>query len=256
MPDWSSVLRQRYYDEALEVLGDKDLGVEVVRQGARRPRAEIGSVFHPYMTERQRTVLKGKARQGRWWGRILQTMEDTGMTMEEFVATLSNEELARGQVKDKNGEFRGRPPQWVPRAFHRACISELMKRGQELWRTSYVEAIKAMTSIAVNKGGGATPGEQIKAAQFVIERLEGKVPEKLIVEADAPWMAIMDGIVADVPDAAIERGKKLLASAERLPQDHFNFGDDGDAVDAEVVEDYEPAPPAPVRSQRGRRTRR
>lgn len=249
-------LRNRREDaEARAVLGDRDGYTEVTRQGARRPRVRANS-FEAFLTERQRTVLKGKVRQGKAWGRILQTMEETGMTIEEFVATLSPEELARGQVKDKNGNFSGQPPQWVPRAFHRACISELMKRGAELWRANYIDAIKAMTDIARNASGQATPGEVIKAAQFVIERLEGKMPERLIVAEEQPWMAALDGIVADVPDESIARARKKLEAGtlQRLPAG----AEEEDVLEAEVVgdeEDWE-TPAAPVRSRRASRVRR
>lgn len=177
-------------------------------------------------------------------------MKETGMTMEEFVEQLSPEELVRGQIKARDGSFRGAPPQWVPRAFHRACITELMRRGKWMWQENYLRAIETMTEIASGKGAGktATPGERIKAAQFVIERLEGKVPEVLRIQGDQPWEAVLDGIVADVPDAAIERGMRALAGAQEVLED---------IVDAEVVDEEPVAPPRRTRSRApARRSRR
>jgi hypothetical protein len=224
-----------------------DLGVVVDRQGVPRKRTRVAKAYHPYLTERQRTVLKGKPKMARAWQRILKDMKDNDMTMKEFVESLSPEELVRGTVKNKNGHFSGRPTKWVPREFHRACIDELMKRGQRLWQENYLQAIQAMTEIASGKGAGqyATPGERIKAAQFVIERLEGKVPEKLHVTSEQPWALVLDGIVAEVSDEAVQRGQKLLDAA------HETMDELEDVIDAELV-DEEPDP-VPVRSRRRRK---
>lgn len=213
------------------------------REGLLRQRFPVPKATHHLLTERQRTVLKGKVRMSRAWVRMERIMKDTGMTMEEFVAGLSVEELVRGKLRDAKGGFRGRAPKWVPREFQQACLRELMTRGQELWLKNYTEAIKAMTDIArgVGIGAHATPGERIKAAQFVVERIEGKVPERLVVSQDQPWQTVMDGIVAEVPQEAIERGRQALAA--------------GAVVEGEVLEeeyDEEPEPP-PARSRRRRK---
>jgi len=245
-PDQQAKETKRRVAEVIErIMPDRpDLGVVVDRQGVPRKRTRVAKAYHPYLTERQRTVLKGKPKMARAWQRILKDMRDNDMTMKEFVETLSPEELVRGTVKNVNGHFSGRPTKWVPREFHRACIDELMKRGQRLWQENYLQAIQAMTEIASGKGAigaMATPGERIKAAQFVIERLEGKIPEKLQISSEQPWKLAMDGIVAEVSDEAIAKGQKLLESAH----------DALDILDAEIV-DEEPDP-LPVRSRRRRK---
>lgn len=222
--------------------------IEINRQGLLRQRIQVSTRFYPLLTKRQREVLKGKPRMSRAWVRMLKIMEETPMTMDEFVQQLSAEELARGQIKNKDGTFGGRPPQWVPRAFHRACISELMRRGKQLWQENYLQAIETMSEIASGRGTGvhATPGERIKAAMFVIERLEGKVPERLIVTDEQPWMTVMDGIVAEVSDEAVQRGQKALNSAQES-RDQLE-----EILDAELVDDDEEPPPARRRSRRTR----
>jgi hypothetical protein len=238
-----------YEDE----IGEMGPGMEIVRQGLLRQRFRVPKATHHLLTERQRTVLKGKVRMSRAWVRMYKIMEETGMTMEEFVKTLSVEELVRGEFKNVNGNFGGRPPQWVPRAFHRACLTELMARGKRLWQENYLHAIEAMTQIARGEGAGelATPGERIKAAQFVIERLEGKVPERIVVTENKKYELVLDGIVAEVPEAAIERGRKALESAE---------GVIGEIEDAVIVDEEEPEEPTPVpvrsRAARARRVKR
>jgi hypothetical protein len=160
---------------------------------------KVSGRFTEGITPRQRKL--GRVRIARSWGRMLKAMEAGQMTMAEFVETLDAEELVRGKLKNKNGDFSGANPAWVPREFHRACIRELMRRGQTLWQGNYLQAIEAMTKVATGQVKGVTPGEMIRAAQFVIERIEGKVPERVQVVEDSPWQVIINDIVAQVPDA-------------------------------------------------------
>lgn len=238
-------------EEWQEELGEMGPGMEIVRQGLLRQRFKVPTATHHLLTERQRTVLKGKVRMSRAWVRMYQIMRETGITMEEFVQNLSVEELVRGEFRDKNGTFKGRPPKWVPREFHRACLQELMRRGKTLWQENYLKAIEAMTDIATGKGAAgelATPGERIKAAQFVIERMEGKVPERIVVTENKRWELAMDGIVAEVSDESIVRGRKALAAAEGA-MDVL----DAEVVDEEIYDEEEEDPiPVPVRSRRRR----
>lgn len=217
----------------------------VDREGLLRQRFPVPTATHHLLTERQRTVLKGKVRMSRAWVRMEKIMKETGMTMAEFVAGLTVEELVRGKFRNKNGHMQGRAPKWVPREFQQACLHELMTRGQELWLGSYTEAIKAMTEIAAGKGPIghiATPGERIKAAQFVVERIEGKVPERLVVSQDKPWQTVLDGIVAEVPADALEAGRRALSEADVV---------DGEVLDVDYEDDYDEEPdPQPVRSRR------
>lgn len=177
---------------------------------------------------------------------MLRTLEDTGMSLEEFVETLDPEELVYGKLKDKNGKFTGRPPTWVPREFHRACIRELMRRGKRMWQESYLDAIDVMVQVAQGKVKGVTGADRLRAAQFVIERIEGKVPERLEVHEESPWQGIIEEIVMEVPDAYVVQAKAARRELTELVQQEIH--------EAEIVE--EPLPPRPVRrSPRVRRAR-
>jgi hypothetical protein len=202
-------------------------------KGGTRPLLTVGQGFLAGGTERQRR--RGKVRTARAWGRMLDMLEKTQMTMEEFVAGLTPEELVRGRLKDKDGGFKGRPPSWVPHEFHRACLRELMKRGKELWQVNYLVAIESMTQIAAGKVKGATAGDRLRAAQFVIERLEGKTPEIVLVADESPWSVIIDDIVAQVPDEQI--------AAARQARDGLIGSELANVVDAEIVEDTPLRPP-------------
>lgn len=189
---------------------DSVYGDVFTRRGATRPLITVEAQWEPGLTARQRA--RGRlVRTARAWRRMMQLMDRTGMTMQEFIAGLSNEELARGQLKAADGTFRGRPPSWVPRDFHREALRELMRRGRVLWQENYVEAVRVMTDIAMGKIKGASPAERLKAAQYVVERMEGKIPDRVEVQVDAPWQeAIMD-IVAEVSQEQIDAGRRVLA---------------------------------------------
>lgn len=165
-----------------------------------------GTVDH-----RKRYNMKYAGRLGKRWSEIIQNVKDGEYTWEEFVNALSPEELAKGQIKDKNGSFSGRPPSFVPRAFHDACVRELLARGKVLYKENYVKAIEAMTKIANGEVEGTKPADRIKAATFVIERLEGKVPERLEISAADPWQEAIAGIVAEAEDEQIARAQEYLS---------------------------------------------
>jgi hypothetical protein len=230
------------------LIGDRESTIQINRKGLLPQRIAVPKATHHLLTERQRKVLKNRVRMGNAWVRMLKEMSETGMTMEEYVQGLSIEELVKGRFKDKEGGFRGRPPKWVPREFHRACVKELMRRGGEMWQKNYLAAIEAMTEIAAGRGRAgqhATPGERIKAAQFVIERMEGKVPERIIVTDEKRWETVMDGIVAEVSPEAIERGRQALNGAHNA-MDIIELDEDDYDVEDEVV----PPPLPPGRSSR------
>lgn len=139
---------------------------------------------------------------------VMDKIEAGTLTMQEFVETLSPEELVRGQLKDYEGKFRGRPPKWIPAEFYQACIRQLLKQGDAMWREAFFESIKTFTQIAQDTR--LDPKDRLKAAQYVIERVAGKTPDKVEVSVVQPWEQIIGGIVAEAEDEAIARAARVL----------------------------------------------
>ena len=253
-PSRAPKVRQRRQQTAEEVAAltnpEQERIIDVPTKGARRKYVYVGTSWDAFLTHRQRVERNRYVKLGAGMGRLWEMARGDGRekSIEEIVAGLSPEELVRGQIKDKNGNFTGAPPTWVPRAFHRACVTELMRRGKALWQENYLEAIEAMTKIATGKVKGVKPADQLKAAAFVIERLEGKVPEKLMVQTDQPWLTVLDGIVAEVSDEQVARGQKALAAAQEVL--------DSEVVDIVYDEDEDDEPePVPPRRPAARRRR-
>lgn len=125
---------------------------------------------------------------------------------------LSIEELVRGQLKAVNGKFVGRPSKMLSREFHQQAMKEILKRGDELFQEAYVAAVSVMVQIAIDPT--LEPKDRRAAAQYVIERVGGKTPERLQISADDPWKVLVDGIVASVEDEQIAKAKEILNAGE------------------------------------------
>lgn len=115
------------------------------------------------------------------------------------VEDLDTEELQKGRFRDKNGAFTGRPPMLIPREFHEAVVRELIERGNTTLRDNLEASLEVITKMAMNP---KTPArERLAAAQYVVERTMGKIPEKQIVQAQvAKWESQMEDIMFDIPD--------------------------------------------------------
>lgn len=109
------------------------------------------------------------------------------------VEDLDEEELARCQLKDRNGKFTGRPPKYLPRSIVMAMKKEFLERGDQLFSESYVDAVKTFGRIM--RDPRVDPAVQLKAAQYVVERIAGKTPERIELTTDAPWQVMLEKII-------------------------------------------------------------
>lgn len=153
----------------------------------------------PPPDDMRRRMFLGKHRLGKRWTEIILAVQDGCFTWEEFVETLDASEIARGQLKDKYGRFRGRPPTFVPRAFFEACTRELYRRGRMEYEKAYLAAVETLTEISRD---GRKDADRIKAATFIIERLEGKAPEKVEIKVSDPFSDLVDGAIASIQEEA------------------------------------------------------
>lgn len=93
------------------------------------------------------------------------------------VADMDNEELARLQFKDRNGNFTGRRPANLPQALVNMMRKELIDRVHEIRRGAIADANQVLVDILNDTD--VKPADRIKAALALIERVEGKVPDKV-----------------------------------------------------------------------------
>lgn len=108
------------------------------------------------------------------------------------VEDLDDEELARGQFRDRNGDFSGNPPKQIPREMHDQFVTELFERADVRLKEGLVACVDTMVEVATSPVYEAK--DRLKAAQWVFERVRGKAPEVHVHTQDKPWEHVMQGI--------------------------------------------------------------
>lgn len=113
------------------------------------------------------------------------------------IEDLDTEELARGQLRNKNGTFQGRPPLLIPRQFHERAMREIVMRGEEVFRKDFVDAVKLMGNIV--RDTEAKDETRMKAATYIIDRIMGKPKEQIEFTGEQPWKVLLEGIIVETP---------------------------------------------------------
>ena len=147
------------------------------------------------------TPERRRMRLGPTNSRILRGAEDLSQWEEE--------ELYRGQRRDKDGHFRGRKAKVVSLAVHREITRRQMQKVQEHLRDNILQAAEALTEMIHNPN--VDDGAKVKAITMVFDRVLGKAPEKVEV-ALAPTQLEEDvefSIVYDEDDLALPEGEVL-----------------------------------------------
>lgn len=134
------------------------------------------------------------------------------LTGELDIEDLDIEELARGQLKDKNGRFTGRPPKFLPRQIVDKMRTEHHRRVNAVLEESLSDVVKVMRGVA--KDRKADPAVRLKAAIYIYERFMGKVPDKIDVTKGAKVETIVEQILYDMEPTAIE--KEIAETEEEL----------------------------------------
>lgn len=128
---------------------------------------------------RRAAVAKQKPRMGRIPDRY-QAFLDGEITIDD----LDEEEIMRGQLRNKEGTFAGRPPHMIPRTLATALVA----RQKEIIQTEMAALVlPAMrTLVEVMNKAHPQPGDnaKVQAAKLVLERNLGKVPETVQLTAE------------------------------------------------------------------------
>lgn len=110
------------------------------------------------------------------------------------VEDLDDEELARGQFRDRRGKFVGKRAGVIPREMHDKFVNELFTRADIRLQQNLVDCVNTMVEVANSPVYEAK--DRIKAAQWVFERVRGKQPDQVVHSQDKPWEGVLNHLTA------------------------------------------------------------
>jgi hypothetical protein len=112
------------------------------------------------------------------------------------IEDLDDDELARGQLKDKNGQFRGRPPAVIPKEMVQAMRREWLGRAEAKLREALMgPGIGTLVELA--RDPSVDQAVRLRASQTIIDRMMGKVPDKIEFRAEDPVEALFRSLLSD-----------------------------------------------------------
>lgn len=185
------IRRRKAAAAAVAALGDRDERIADERPAGGIKGAENDS------RSRDITWQPGKR-----WAQIVREVRAGDYTWQQFSEGLTAEELARGQLRDKNGGFGGRPPSFVPREFHLACFRELKRRFDTEFQDGVLAIAKEYVKLAQDP---LIPvKDRARMMQYAMERVFGGIPKEVLIKQDAPWESVFAAVIVDgegnVPD--------------------------------------------------------
>lgn len=132
---------------------------------------------------------------------------------DEDLSLWDDEELIRGQRRDRNGRWSGRPPKVVPTAVHAELVRRRLSKAGELLRESLVDAVLLLREVVTDDD--ADYGDRIKAASLIIDRVMGRAPENMTikVEHEPPWAVAIRAALVDGPPTLVERAHVIDAES-------------------------------------------
>ena len=133
--------------------------------------------------------------------RVVATREPTRLELllkgDLKVEDLDDEEILRMQLKNVNGDFRGRPPLWVPRSFALEMRAEFTRRFQGELNNMLPKALRAHKEILDSRHLAPGDAARMTAVKEVYDRTFGKVVQQTEVHATVEKKDFSD-VVADV----------------------------------------------------------
>jgi len=117
------------------------------------------------------------------------------------VEDLDDDEIYRGQIRNKHGDFRGHPPKYVPREFAIAMQQEMAKRFSSQISALVPDAIAAIQRVMNKTHPQPGDGAVVTAAFKTLERFAGKVPETMNLKAEiTKWEKKVGEVIVDYED--------------------------------------------------------
>jgi hypothetical protein len=118
---------------------------------------------------------------------------------EHDLSLWDDEELIRGQRRDRNGRWSGRPPKVVPSAVHAELVRRRLSKAGEVLRESLVDAVTLLRQVVQDED--AQNSDRIKAANLIMDRVLGKAPEHVTftLQEEPPWAVAIRAAIGTAP---------------------------------------------------------
>lgn len=147
-----------------------------------------------------------------------------------------NEELARGRVRDKNGGFGGKKPQWITREIHEAAMERfqhVIKTEMNFQGTKAIEALSyILDNYEVDNRGKPLISASTKAdaAKFFLEHIVGKPKQRVETDISVKLQGILGAVMVNPGESNND------FNLAHMPGYTMQLGDPN-VVDGEVVDD-------------------
>lgn len=129
------------------------------------------------------------------------------------IEELDDDELHREQLRNRDGNFRGRGVEWVSKTLRRQIGAEIQRRYGMHFQARLRDAQNVYLDIMMDNT--ASPADRLRAAAYVQERIVGKVPDKVELSAEVkPW----EGLVGDIVNDMQEDGTTGMGAAGGAPE--------------------------------------
>lgn len=124
----------------------------------------------------------------------------------EVLKEWDDEELARGQRRDKDGKFRGRPPTVMPRAILVEQQRRKVSEANDRLVRSVDQAVEALAEIVVSSQDDKA---RVKAAELIMTRVMGRVDATVNINhglQEPEWMKVLKraALVGDASKEVID----------------------------------------------------
>lgn len=118
-----------------------------------------------------------------------------------------DEEIARGQKRDKNGRFTGNPPAVLPRAILEEQNRRSVRKANDKLARSVEDGVKALAEIIAHSDDDKA---RVKAIEIMMNRVMGKPEGTVNINhglQDQPWMkALQAALLVGEPSAELSSG--------------------------------------------------
>lgn len=154
------------------------------------------------------------------------------------------EELARGRPRNARGDFRGAPPQYMPRAVHERIAERFKMLVKDQMNQNAVQALGVVSNLIASdevddKGKPLVPASvKLDASKWLIEHVVGKAVQPTQTDVSVKLQGILGAVMVN---PIIDQSHPDMTGMAALPRGYApaHFGTRGEVIEGEVVGEYD-----------------